>query len=95
MRLPSIHSRITHKLYFRSVEDNANNYNATKMPFSTFNPTNNNLNTLDYRTNGNRKSQGNGILKKPPRAPPSSATSTPKRVAQQKSSEARNEAVSF
>ena len=37
---------------------------------------------------------GAGMVRKPPRAPPSSATSTPKRMDQQRSSEARNDAVS-
>ena len=35
------------------------------------------------------------MMRKPPRAPPSSATSTPKRMEQQRSSEARNDAVSI
>jgi uncharacterized membrane protein len=90
---------------FTTLEDNANYSssnasNSPKIPFSTFSPAgNNNLNS-DNRHNGNLRNKpphpvqiGNGILKKPPRAPPTSAASTPKRVAQQRSSEARNEAV--
>ena len=36
---------------------------------------------------------GGLMVRKPPRAPPSSAASTPKRFEQQRSSEARNDAV--
>lgn len=88
---------------FGSVNNSSSLATSSGSPkhFSTFN---NNLNNLANATGGSslNKSGGgspnlvpNGILKKPPRAPPSSATSTPKRNLQQKHSEARNEAVSI